>query len=182
MFSGDHEIRSDKEVLKRDMKFLLQNNVSPIPVSSVRIPMISMLHDMHVNLELYAGQVSQKIGRVIDFSLPHEILETTSHQWQESDEHQTKQLIQRMCNTIGNHVLRVGSPQEELFAFMGFKHRPIFRNGKNKDIALADIVYGIKTRLGDGGRYDDGGGKTSFDQRKGTWTRSVHMYIRTTPK
>ena len=180
MFSGSHEVRSEKEVLTRDIGFLVRNNVSPFPAASVRIPMLSLPHDLHANIELYSGQVTQKIARVINFTLPHEVMDANSKRWRESDERGTQRLIVSMCEGIGARVLKSGS--EALFAFMGFQHRPLIRNARNRDYILADIVYGMKIGFGDGGRYDNGDGTTSFDQRKGSWARSTHFYIRTTSR
>lgn len=182
MFRGDLDIRSDREILKRDVGFLIKNKVSPIPSTSVRIPMLSIRHDLHVNLDLYANQVSQKIARVMDFSLPHEVMDTNAREWQPSDERQTQQLIRRMCESIAGNVLRAGSPQEEMYAFMGFLHRPLIRNAKNREYVLADIAYGITTHLRDGGRYYNQDGTNSFDQRKGNYSRTTHIFFRSMPK
>lgn len=179
MFSGNQEVHSDREVLVRNIRFLVQNKVMPIPSKSVRIPMLSF-HDRTTNLDLYVAQVTGKIKRVIDFSLPHQVLVPSAREWQDSTEDITAKKIANLCSDIAGHVLRVGSPQEELFAFMGFAHRPIFKTAANRNHVFADIAYGISTRLGDGGRYVDRDGHTSFDQMKGTRTRSVHFYIRNT--
>jgi hypothetical protein len=176
MFSGERVVTEEAK-LKRDTGFLIKSNVSPIPVRSIALPLITY-RDRTIHVADFASDVVCRISDRFDLSQAHHLYDATRRNWHPSDNEDTRAKIADICQSIAGHVLRVGSPQEYLFAFHLFIHAPLWKTAKNKEHLLADIAYGIGTNLGDGGRYDDHGGKTSFDQLKGTRARSVHLYIR----
>ena len=175
MFDGE-SIVMQKEVIRPNRSFLLQNGALPWAHESFDIPLIGRVSKPERVLQI-ADEIYENITKRVNVHKSHEVRFVYRRDWQSSTERTTRQAIRDLCE--GTHKqLKAYDVSREMFAARGDVHTWGLLPIRSQPRELVDILFGVSTRLGDGQRYHLGDGQWGFSQMKGLRTHTGSFYVR----
>jgi hypothetical protein len=175
MFDGER-IVMQKEVLTRDVKFLVSNGAFPKAKVEFPIKLISRTTTPEEVIE-EAQNAYRRMTDHINFDIEHEIREAHRSSWRRSNAGDTKATLEELFENQHKQI-KAYDVSREMFGALGSIYHWIDMSDPKTYRYLIDVALGTSTRLGDGQRHHLGDGRWGFSQMKGLRAHTTHLYLR----